>query len=121
MSALNAEFDGIAIVTDGGENTPPYFAQTYQKYCAKIGKDVPVYMYQCLGDEPRLIYSMSQAGIPMDVFDLRGKETDYVSLPNLVKTMRTSRYSLQDEILETPLLKLPDAYKHLAKAVAAKI
>src|SRR5262245_50471481 len=25
--------DGIAIVSDGGENTTPYFAETYQRYC----------------------------------------------------------------------------------------
>ncbi len=38
-------------------------------------------------------------------FDL-GAGTDFYSLPNLIKTMRTNRYSLVDEILTSPLLTL---------------
>jgi len=35
---------------------------------------------------------------------------DFYSLPNLVQTMRTNRYSLIEEIMETPLLTLEQAF-----------
>jgi hypothetical protein len=48
-------------------------------------------------------------GIAIEQFELGG-HVDYYSLPNLVKTMRTSRYSLVDEILETKLLTFKDVF-----------
>jgi hypothetical protein len=50
---------------------------------------------------------MQQSGLDMQVFDLTGG-VDYYSLPNLIQTMRTNRYSLVDEIMSTKLLKLAD-------------
>jgi len=106
MLETKEEIDGIAIVTDGGENTSPYFADVYKKYSAFAGKEVPVYMYQYEGDSPNLIKSMEQAKIDMQVFDMRYGKVDYYSIPNLVQTMRTNRYSLVDEMMATRLLKL---------------
>jgi hypothetical protein len=45
-------------------------------------------------------------------------EADYYSIPNMVQTMRTNRYSLIDEIMEVPLLKINDVLK-LREAVRA--
>lgn len=106
MLEAQEQVDGIAIVTDGGENTSPYFAEVYKKYSLFAGKEVPVYMYQYEGDEPRLIRSMEEAKLDMQVFDLRHGKVDYYSIPNLVATMRTNRYSLVDEVMATKLLKL---------------
>lgn len=111
------EIDGIAIVSDGGENTPPVFASVYKKYSAAFGKDVPVYLYLCEGDTPGLVNDMKREEIDMQVFDLRGTKIDYYSIPNLVATMRTSRYSLVDEIMSTRLLTLKDVFKHQREEV----
>ncbi len=112
------EVDGIAIVSDGGENTAPTFPDVYKRYSEMFGKMPPVYLYQTHGDSPALITTMQQAGHDMQVFDLRGQETDFYSLPNLVQTMRTQRFSLSDEIMGTKLLQLSDAYKTTVKKTA---
>jgi hypothetical protein len=112
--------DGIAIVSDGEENSTPFFADAYVKYSQFVSKEVPVYLFLTKGGIPNLIDRMQQAHLDMQVFDLRGSKPDYYSLPNLVQTMRTNRYSLIDEILETRLLQLPHHFKHgTAKTVGA--
>ena len=45
----------------------------------------------------------------MTEFDLTSGIDEY-SLPNLIKTMRTSKYSLVDEILNTPLHTFNDVF-----------
>lgn len=107
MLEAKEEIDGIAIVSDGGENSTPRFPEVYKKYSEAFGKEVPVYLYRCMGDSPHLVGAMQSAGIDMQVFDLSAK-MDYYSLPNLVSTMRTNRYSLVDEIMATRLLKLEE-------------
>src|SRR6266571_522976 len=107
MLESKEEVDGIAIVSDGGENTAPAFPTVYKKYSETFAKEVPVYLYRCAGDHPALVGTMQGAGIDMQVFDLTAN-VDYYSLPNLVATMRTNRYSLVDEIMATRLLKLED-------------
>jgi hypothetical protein len=104
------EVDGIAIVSDGAEHSPPYFHLEYRKYCDFFGKDIPVYLYHCQGEPNSLSHTLNSAGIDHQVFDLT-KTTDYYSIPNLAQTMRTSRYGLVDEVLATPLLTLADVFK----------
>lgn len=103
--------DGIAIVSDAEENTSPRFADVYERYAKMAGKEVPVYLYLTHGGIPNLAGSMAAAKQDLQQFDLRNKKTDFYSLPNLVQTMRTIRYSLIDEIMETQLLKLPEEWK----------
>lgn len=117
MLQEKVEIDGIAIVSDGGENTAPLFADVYKKYSEFVGKDVPVYFYDVYGDS-HFTQSLNRAGIEMQKFDIRGK-TDYYSLPNMVQTMRASMYSLADEIMATPLLTLNDVLKSRGKGVLA--
>jgi hypothetical protein len=115
MLVEKVELDGIAIISDGGENTSPLFANVYKKYVEFVGKDVPVYFYDTYGD--RYFQTViNQAGIEMQTFDVR--KPDYYSLPNMVKTMRSNQYSLVDEILATPLVSLKDVLK-LEDLVAA--
>lgn len=102
------EVDGIAIVSDGGENTVPYFHDAYRRYSEKFGKEVPVYLYHTAGDCDTLTGMCKAAGIDLQTFDLQKGTIDYYSLPNLVATMRTNRYSMIDEIMAMPLLRLDD-------------
>jgi len=104
-------FDGIAIVSDGGENTPGRFAQVFERYCAVVNAEPTLYLYRVDGDADRL--SPQLPGI-MTVFDLKGQNMDYHSLPNLVQTMRTGRHSLTDEIYATPLVTLAEALPNVA-------
>jgi hypothetical protein len=110
MLDAKEEIDGIAIVSDGGENQHPAFASVYKSYSVMVGKQVPVYLYQCQGDPNYLAVNMHTAGFDLQIFDLTGG-LDYYSLPNIVQTMRTNRYSLIDEILATPLLSLHEVFK----------
>jgi hypothetical protein len=111
--------DGIAIVSDGGENTAPRFAKTYQEYCKVFDKEVPVFLYHCTGDVDTFTSSMEKENLDMQVFDLRSSKADYYSLPNLVATMRTNRYSLIDEVMATKLLTLGDVFKLSREEVEA--
>ena len=117
MLESKKEVDGIAIVSDGCENSAPSFWNVYQKYSELFGKEVPVYLYQLRGDDPRWRQEFLR-GHDVQVFDLEGN-LDYYSLPNLVSTMRTNRYSLVDEIMSTKLLKLNEVLR-LAKEVKNK-
>ena len=110
MLESKVELDGIAIISDGGDNCAPFFHDAYAKYTKWIDKEVPVYFYQLAGDPPYLVQYMQNAHLDMQVFDLRTSKTDFYALPNLVKTMRTNRYSLIDEVMATPLLTLEKVF-----------
>ena len=117
MLSEKVEIDGIAIVSDGEENTAPRFADTYKRYCEFAGKQVPVYFYHCEGSGS-FAHELNREGIEMQTFDIRGG-VDYYSLPNLASTMRTKTYGLVDEIMATPLLSLNDVLKVKRVLVAA--
>lgn len=109
------EIDGIVIASDGAENTAPLFSRAYEALCKKLEKELPVYLYwlKChmpnrSGNDPdTLARNMAAAEHDLQVIDLRGG-FDYYSLPNIVKTMRTQRYGLAEQIMETPLLRLDE-------------
>lgn len=108
------EIDGIAIVSDGGENTAPEFKDAYKRYCEKFEKDLPIYFYHTAGDRDTLTETCKNFSIDLQTFDLTKGTIDYYSLPNLVATMRTNRYSMIDEIMAMPLLRLDDVLKNTA-------
>ena len=113
---MNLPFDGIAVVSDAQENTAPHFAATLKRYVEKEQKDMPVYLYRFRPGmqaslDVDLARSMEKAGLDLQEFDLRETRVDYNSLPNLVRTMRVSRYSLVDEVMATPLKKLDDVFR----------
>jgi Mg-chelatase subunit ChlD len=111
MLQEKAEIDGIVVVSDGGENTAPYFHDVHKKYTAFAAKDIPVYFFQCDGERDTFSGFMRSAGIEMQTFDLRGSKIDYYSIPNTVQALRSNPYGLVDEILATPLLSLSDVLK----------
>jgi hypothetical protein len=109
MLERGAKVDGIAIVSDGGENTGPYFADVYTKYCAKLGVEPNVYLYQTEGD-PDSQFTLTCKGAKLDVqrYDVRHGKVDQYSLPDLVQSMRIGRYALLDDILAAPLHTLDE-------------
>lgn len=112
-----AEIDGIAVVSDGGDHQAPWFHDVHKRYSEKLGKQVPVYFYQCTGETDTFTARCNHAGVDVQTFDLRAG-ADYYSLPNLVATMRTNRYSLVDEIMAQPLITLSEVFKSERKEEA---
>lgn len=105
----NISCDGIVVVSDGGENTAPFFGQVYPKYCVKMGNEPTVYLYQTSGEADYQFRQHCEVShIDVQRFDLRGQKIDYNSLPNLVKTMRVGRYNLIEEIMNVPLRTLDE-------------
>jgi hypothetical protein len=105
--------NGIAICSDGGENSSPRFTDTYKKYAAKFGIEPTIYFFRVPGEQDRLSGNCSQERIMLEIFDIKDK-TDFYAMPNLVKTMRTSRYTLVEDIMNTPLLTLTEVFKDAA-------
>jgi hypothetical protein len=121
--ALDCGWDvsGIAVVTDGGENAHPMFAPAYRSLCKALGRDVPVYLYLLKGQSfDVLSTNCNRDGIALQTYDLRGG-VDFYSLPNLVQTMRASRYSLIDDIMGVPLRTLDEVFseKEMNRELAA--
>jgi hypothetical protein len=106
----NIVVNGIAICSDGGDNTHPLFHETYRKYCAKFGLEPPVYHFWAPGERNHMDRFCKDAGILVEFFDV-SKDVDFYSLPNIIKTLRTSRYTLVEEIMETPLLTFNDVFQ----------
>lgn len=102
------EIDGIAIISDGGENRSPTFADYYRALAASTGKTIPVYFYKCSGEIDR--FTLNCSGIDVQTFDLRGSNIDYYSVVNTTQTLRANKYSLADEILATKLLTQDDVF-----------
>lgn len=114
--------DGIAIVSDGQENSAPWFHDRYQALGKELGKDVPVYLYRFQSSmhghmDRDLALTMRQAGKELQEFDLRHGTTDFYSVTNLVQTMKTERYGLLEEVMSTRLLTLNDVFTRTAKEV----
>jgi len=105
--------NGIAIVSDGGDNTYPLFYQAYKDYCKKMEAEPTVYFYRVPGDPDELSKHCQSEGIKIDYFNM--EKTDYYSLPNIVTTMKTSHYSLMDEIMNVPLLTFDKIFKMKGK------
>lgn len=93
--------DGIAVVTDGGENNTPYFSAVYPKYCAALGVEPTVYCYATAGYSMGFEDLCKRTQIDVQRFDV--SKADYYSLPNVIQTMRVGRYSLLDEVMAQSL------------------
>jgi len=102
LRARGEEIDAISIVSDGGDNSPyNSFATAYKRYSNQIGKEPTIYLFEMDGEPNSL-----KGQVEMEIFNLRGGKVDYNSLPNIVQTLRVNKYSLLDEIMNTPLLKM---------------
>lgn len=108
------DVDGIAIISDGGQNHVPNFRTAYAAFEKKFDRKPTVYFYKVPGsDRDTFTMECQAADIDVQVFDLCKGGThatvDMYSLPNIVQTMRTRRYSLSDEIMNMPLVTLDEA------------
>ena len=96
----------IIIVTDEGENTPPFVGRAWQNYreAMKITPDLCIVR---VGRASNIVQnSLKKYGASVDTLDFAG---DYYALPNLIPFLtRPSRLELLMEILETPLPTRPD-------------
>ena len=115
MHAKGLPVGGIAVVSDGGENRTPVFATVYKKYCEALSIEPPVYLFHVPGDADAFSGNCERAGIQVEKFEL-GKEIDYYSLPNIVKTLRANRYALYEEIMATPLLTFASVFAERREA-----
>jgi hypothetical protein len=100
--------DGIAIVSDGGENTAPAFAEAYMKYEKVMSKSPTVYFYKFPGDRNVMSQNCKMANVAIEEFDMT--QSDYYSLPNMIAMMKTTQYSLIEEIMNTELLTFKDVF-----------
>lgn len=93
--------DMIILVTDEGENTMPYFAETYQAYQRDLAVMPNVVIVKVGHASDYVELNLKQKQVPVDTFTFAG---DYYSLPNLIPLLsRPSRLELLMEILDTPL------------------
>jgi hypothetical protein len=91
----------IIMVTDEGENTPPYFVDSLRRYRQEVKADPSVCFVRTPGASTHLEQACRQAGVVADAFQFTG---DYYALPNLVPLLaRPSKLELLQEILEYPL------------------
>lgn len=99
----NISINGIAIISDGGDNTNPYFHTAYLSYVNKMGIEPETYFFRLTGGNVDVMSGYcQQTGIHLNT--INSDKMDYYSLPNVIATMKTGRYSLVDEIMNTPLL-----------------
>jgi len=94
--------NGIVICSDGGENTTPYFFNVYKQYENKFTISPMIYLIHFPGEAD--VLTNQSHGFSYEKLD--GKDLDYYGLPNLAKILRSSRYTLLDEIMQTPLLTI---------------
>lgn len=106
----NLSVNGIAIITDGGENKAPYFDGVYKSYCSKIGIEPTIYVIRMEGAPDVLSRGLDRSGIQFTKW-IHGKDFDYYSLPNLLMTMKTNRYTMYDDIMESELLTFEKVFK----------
>jgi len=91
----------LVVITDEGENTPPLFVDTLQKYRQELKAEPAVCFVRTPGATGQLEQQCQRAGIVADAFQFSG---DYYALPNLVPLLtRPSKLELLMEILEYSL------------------
>ena len=89
------------MVTDEGENSAPYFAEAYSKYCRLLNVAPEVIIVKVGYASDWVEAQLKQKQVQVDTFTFNG---DYYSLPNLVPLLsRPSRLELLMEIMETAL------------------
>lgn len=105
MSEKGVIVNGIAIISDGGENTSPRLLDVYRQYEKGFTISPTVYLLHLEGqDKDSLSSSMKEIAYErIEVSDI-----DYYGLPNLAKLLRSSRYTLIDEIMQMPLLTMKE-------------
>ncbi|MGB0386006.1 MAG: vWA domain-containing protein [Ardenticatenaceae bacterium] len=92
----------IIMITDEGENTAPYFAETLQRYNRELGANPHVVFVKTRGASDLLERRCRQAKIAFDAYQFTG---DYYALPNLIPLL--SRTSKLDLLMDIMAYRLP--------------
>jgi hypothetical protein len=112
MNRKNEECDTLIIITDEGENTPPFFADEYRKMSFKpqvIILRIPTIEISTLGP------NLNNAGIPFE--QLNVDKVDQYSLDQIVRLVGKSPFDTvvtimsQDLPQRPPELRVPDYWK----------
>lgn len=112
----NIEIDGIILVSDGADSAYSWtdcnqtsFTRGYENYCKKFDKEPSIYFLHVEGQRDILTSDLEDRNLIFSRFELSNK-TDYYAIPNLVKTFKTTKFGLMDEIMQTPLLTLAGVF-----------
>lgn len=106
------ERDGIAVeqiivITDGGENAQPYFAQAYESYTKQLHVTPNVVIVGVDSYGTSFTSTLTAAGIAVTEWQFKG---DYYSLPNLLPLLALpTRAELVEAIMALPLPARPRA------------
>jgi len=93
----------IIVVTDGGENEPPFFVDAFEKYRTAMGVEPNICFVKVDGAQysEHVEEVCKSRGIVFDSFRFKG---DYYALPNLLPLVsKPSKLDLLDEIMNWPL------------------
>lgn len=109
--------DGIILVSDGGENHPPFFHDEYKwldnkpaLIYLKLNSALDVHYRQSPGWTARAFAThLKTHGISFQEWDLENG-VDMYALENIVRVIKPGTYGLLDEVLDTPLVLLKDVF-----------
>jgi hypothetical protein len=105
LTKENLRVEEVVVVTDGGENTRPYFKDAYISYMQTIGITPHIVVVAVGGDCLHFTSELEDAGIPVTLWRFTG---DYYSLPNLLPLLSLpSREDLVEQIMAVPLPTRP--------------
>lgn len=106
------EVDIIIIISDGGDNTNPVFSKAYKDYCSKLNVEPLVYFFRTEGNSDDSLSNLCKnANIEIEKFKI-DNTFDYYSLPNILSTIKRSKFDFLNQILDTPLLTLDKVFSY---------
>lgn len=101
MRTRKQKVEQIVLITDEGDNTPPYFVDAYSRYARELAVAPNVLIVKVGRATDYVTNGLRANRVVVDTFTFSG---DYYSLPNLVPMLsRPSRLDLLLEILGTEL------------------
>ena len=109
MRRKQQRVEQIIIVTDGEENSAPYFVDEFKKYQEELSVYPSLVVVKLRSKRELLESRCERAGIPLELYKFAG---DYYSLPNLIPLLtQPSRLDLLMEIMDYPLPQRPSSNK----------
>lgn len=110
--------DGIVLVSDGGENRPPWFHEEYKKLdpapsliYLRLHSDLDRHYRVAPGTvSDQFGLHLQKNGITFQTWQL-GEGVDDYALENIVSIIKPGSYGMLDTIMETPLVLLKDVFK----------